>query len=196
MPLTSSVIRHEESGYVTVKYGTSPIPITGFTGFNLGYVSGTGVIDRQAVEAIPQAAPRDWRDEFLAQDVSRFFYKWGGTFSSVMVRLRGRYDGDLDQFLLHLVFMLTELHGITAANEAKAKGAERVVVRRRGLNALSLADITRIPRESVRRKLAALEARELVGREEDGLYYLGPASDLDRFFYDLSPLFWDKARPA
>lgn len=196
MPLTASVIRKQEQGYVTLEYGLMATPITGFTGFNLGYISGSGVVNRPAVETKTQGAPRDWEADFLGQDVSRFFYKWGGTFSSVMVRLRSRYDGDLDQFLIHLIFMLTELAAVNTANEAKAKGAERVILRRRGLNALSLSDITRIPRESVRRKLGALLDRDLLEREEDGLYYLGPASDLDRFFYDLSPLFWDKARPA
>ncbi|ATQ44378.1 hypothetical protein [Caulobacter mirabilis] len=134
-------------------------------------------------------------DDYLGRDVSRFFYRWGGSLSSVLVKLRGRYDGDLDQFLLHLVFMLTELASANYAAEAKAKGAQTVIVRRRGLNVLSLADITRIPRETVRRKLASMVERELVVREEDGLYYSGPSSDIDQFFYALSPLFWEGVKP-
>ncbi|MDP2260523.1 MAG: hypothetical protein Q8J89_12500 [Caulobacter sp.] len=136
-----------------------------------------------------------WVDDYLTQDVSRFFYKWGGSLSSVLIRLRGRYDGDLDQFLLHLVFMLTELASANHAAEAKAKGARTVIVRRRGINILSLTDITRVPRETVRRKLAALTARGLVERGEDGLYYAGPATDIDQFFYALSPLFWEGVKP-
>lgn len=137
-----------------------------------------------------------WVTDYLGQDVSRFFYKWGGSFSAVLVRLRGRYEGDLDQFLIHLVFMLTDLASANAVVEARARGAVTVIRRRRGLNVLSLADITRIPRESVRRKLAAMVDRNLVVREPDGLYYPGPASDIDGFFYTLSPLFWDGVRPG
>lgn len=150
------------------------------------------------VETRPAPPPPTdrWVTDYLGQDVSRFFYKWGGSFSAVLVRLRGRYDGDLDQFLIHLVFMLTDLASANAVVEARAKGAVTVIRRRRGLNVLSLADITRIPRESVRRKLATMVDRSLVVREPDGLYYPGPASDIDGFFYALSPLFWDGVRPG
>lgn len=156
--------------------------------------------DRRVLEAktrlsAPPATDK-WVEDYLGRDVSRFFYKWGGAFSAVLVRLRGRYDGDLDQFLLHLVFMLTELASANAIAEARAKGATTVIRKRRGLNLLSLAEITRIPRESVRRKLAAMVERGLIVREADGLYYPGPASDIDAFFYSLSPLFWDGVRPG
>jgi hypothetical protein len=140
--------------------------------------------------------PQHWTHEYLAQDASRFFYKWGGRLSAVLIKLRRAFHGDLDQFLIYLVFMLTELARVQAMEEARAKGAKRVASRPRGLNALSIADITRIPRESVRRKLAALTASGHVARAEDGLYYPGPAADFDRFFFDLSPLFWDGVKPS
>ena len=66
--------------------------------------------------------------------------------------------------------------------------------RRRGLNALSLADITQIPRETTRRKLLALVERGYLVREPDGLFTLGEAYDVDQFFTDLKPLFWDAVR--
>jgi hypothetical protein len=147
-------------------------------------------------EPADTSGSRAWTQDYLAQDASRFFYKWGGHLSGVLIKLRRAFDGDLDQFLIYLVFMLTELARTRAMDEALAKGAERVLSRPRGLNALSIADITRIPRESVRRKLAALGASGHVRRADDGLYYPGPAADLDRFFYDLSPLFWDGVRPG
>ena len=151
--------------------------------------------------AIAPSAPEQppaadaWAQDYLGQDVSRFFYKGGGHFSSVLINLRRRFDGDLDQFLIYTIFMLTELSRERAAAEARATGAERVVSRPNGLNSLSLAEITQIPRETVRRKLQALIAAGRVTRGEDGLYYPGPAADLDRFFYDLSPLFWDGVKP-
>lgn len=170
-----------------------------FTGIKLnGFIGGAANDAPASVETrtAPPAPTDRWVTDYLGQDVSRFFYRWGGSFSAVLVRLRGRYDGDLDQFLIHLVFMLTDLASANAVAEARAKGAVTVIRRRRGLNVLSLADITRIPRESVRRKLATLADRSLVVREPDGLYYPGPASDIDGFFYALSPLFWEGVRPG
>lgn len=169
-----------------------------FTGANLNHFNGPAPgVEAFSVESRVSAPTpaAQWVDEYLTRDVSRFFYKWGGSLSSVLIKLRGRYDGDLDQFLLHLVFMLAELASANNAAEAKAKGARTVIVRRRGINILSLADITRVPRETVRRKLALLAERGLVERGEDGLYYAGPATDIDQFFYALSPLFWEGVKP-
>lgn len=169
---------------------------TRFTGVNLN-TSGGPLVDRPrpVVDNRTIARSADWLDDYLGRDVTRFFYRWGGSLSAVLSKVRARYDGDLDQFALHLVVVLTELASVNAAAEARAKGAERVVVRRRGLNSQSLADISRIPRETVRRKLAAMASRSLVVREADGLWYPGPASDVDQFFYALSPLFWDGVKP-
>jgi len=185
-------------GGAAINYTRAAESETGFTGINLGGFNGPAPDDKAAIVENRPAPPPEtgqWVDDYLGRDVSRFFYRWGGSLSSVLIRLRARYDGDLDQFLLHLVFLMTELSAVNFAAEAKAKGAQNVVVRRRGLNVLSLADITRVPRETVRRKLAAMAERGLVVREEDGLYYSGPASDIDQFFYALSPLFWDGVKP-
>ena len=169
-----------------------------FSGINLNRFCAASPNTRtvQATERpVPPASADRWVDDYLGRDVARFFYKWGGSLSSVLIRLRARHDGDLDQFLLHLLFVLTDLASANLAAEAKAKGARTVVVRRRGLNILSLSEITRIPRETVRRKLVVLLERGLVERGEDGLFYCGPDTDIDQFFYALSPLFWDGVKP-
>jgi hypothetical protein len=70
----------------------------------------------------------------------------------------------------------------------------RTFARRRGLNALSLSDITQIPRETTRRKLLALAERGYLVREEDGLFVLGDLYGVDQFFSDLKPLFWDAVK--
>ncbi|WP_374573494.1 hypothetical protein [Phenylobacterium sp.] len=126
---------------------------------------------------------------YLDQDVSRFFYRWGGHLSATLVRVRARFDGDLDQYLLYLVFLLSELQQTIAAG-----GPSRSFAPRRGLNALSLSDITQIPRETARRKLLALADRGYLLRDEQGLFVLGDRYGLDEFFLDLKPLFWDAVR--
>src|SRR5690606_23590894 len=126
---------------------------------------------------------------------ARFFYRWGGTLAAVLMRLRRRYHGDLDQFALHLALMLTDLAATNAIETARAAGVEPAGRRVKGLNILSLAEITGVPRESVRRKLARRAEAGQVVRDEAGLWRLGPASDVDRFFYALSPLFWEGVRP-
>ena len=64
----------------------------------------------------------------------------------------------------------------------------------RGLNALSLSEITGIPRESARRKLLILAANGYLNRDADGLFTLGDRYGLDAFFTELKPLFWDAVR--
>lgn len=133
---------------------------------------------------------------YLEQDVTRFFYRWGGLLSSTLIRIRGRFQGDLDQYLIYLVFLLTELDQLVAAREAEARGLRPRPISRRGLNALSISDITRIPRETARRKLHALNASGYLVRDLEGLFYLGDRYGLDQFFHDLRPLFWDAVKTA
>lgn len=133
--------------------------------------------------------------EFLDQDASRFFYRWGGELSSILIRIRARFDGDLDQYLLYLVFLLGELAQRVAGAEAVARGEQARPCERKGMNALSLSDITLIPRETARRKLQQLVADGYLRREGEGLYFLGDRYGLDAFFWDLKPLFWDSLAP-
>jgi hypothetical protein len=134
--------------------------------------------------------------EYLDQDASRFFYRWGGELSSILIRVRRRFDGDLDQYLLYLIFLLGELSQVSAAGEAQPRGGERPrPAERRGMNALSLSEITLIPRETARRKLQQLVADGYLRREGEGLYFLGDRYGLDAFFWDLKPLFWESLVP-
>jgi hypothetical protein len=142
----------------------------------------------------PAAAAVEPSEGYLDQDVAKFFYRWGGLLSSTLIRIRGRFHGDLDEYLIYLVFLLTELAQVVAAKEAAARGARPRTPSRRGLNALSIADITRIPRETARRKLHALSASGYLVRDGEGLFYLGDVYGLDEFFHDLKPLFWDGVR--
>lgn len=148
-----------------------------------------------AVESLANGEPSSWGEPYpgyLDQDVSRFFYRFGGHLSATLIRVRGRFDGDLDQYLLYLIFLLSEL----SDSMAGAANGPRTFVRRRGLNALSLSDITQIPRETARRKLLALADQGYLVRDDDGLFMLGDRYGLDQFFADLRPLFWDAVRPS
>jgi hypothetical protein len=133
--------------------------------------------------------------EFLDQDASRFFYRWGGELSAILIRVRARFDGDLDQYLLYLIFLLGELAQQAAASEAEARGEPPRPRERRGMNALSLSDITLIPRETARRKLQQLVAEGYLRREGEGLYFLAERYGVDAFFWDLKPLFWERLVP-
>ena len=150
---------------------------------------------KASVDAPPDQKPETatWAEPtpgYLEQDAMRFFYRWGGHLSATLIRVRSRFDGDLDQYLLYLVFLLAEI------SESLPRGPRppQTFRRRRGLNALSLADITQIPRETTRRKLLALVERGLLVRQDDGLFTLGEGYDVDQFFTDLKPLFWDAVR--
>src|ERR1700677_3897234 len=125
---------------------------------------------------------------YADQEVARFFYRWGGQLASTLIRIRSRFDGDLDQYLLYLTFLLAELSQVVARSDAEARGEPLSPWTHRGMNALSVADITQAPRETVRRKLQLLVARGYLLRGDDGLYYLGDQYGLDAFFSDLRPL--------
>ena len=131
-----------------------------------------------------EQAPNDGPVSPLDVETMRSYYRWGGHLSTALVRIRSKFDGDLDQCLLYLIFLLAEL------SEAMPRGPRppQTFRRRRGLNALSLAEITQIPRETARRKLLALVERGYLVREGDGLFTLGDAYDASQFFDDLKPL--------
>lgn len=122
---------------------------------------------------------------YLEQDAVRFFYRWGGLLSTTLTRIRGRFQGDLDQYLIYLVFLLDDL-----SQELRSRTYGRHLAPR-GLNALSIAEVTEIPRETARRKLQILLSEQYLERRSDGLYYLGARYSRNQFFFDLSPLFLD-----
>lgn len=148
-------------------------------------------VERQAAGDVPKSSPSEpasWTEAGRGhsdQDLSRLFYRWGGHLSSALIRIRAQFDGDLDQYLLYLVFLLADLSQSMGPTPQAG---------RRGLNALSLSDITHIPRETTRRKLLALVDRGYLVRDDDGLFLLGDRYGVDEFFADLRPLFRETTR--
>ena len=155
--------------------------------------SRAGAVRDDCAATLPIVAPepRGWTDHSSPsrdQDAQRLFYRWSGQFSAVLVKTRARFDGDLDQYVLYLTFLLSEM----ADNLNGEGGARRP---QRGLNALSLSEITGIPRESARRKLLLLAANGYLNRDADGLFTLGNRYGLESFFTELKPLFADAVAP-
>ncbi len=124
---------------------------------------------------------------------SKLVYRWCGILLSTLIKRRDYYSGDLDNFIIHMVLVLGELKAMNLAADSSARGLSQPAGGH-GVNVQSLSDITRIPRESVRRKLTMLIESGLVRRGPDRLLYPGPASDLNTFFEDLSPLLRESAR--
>ncbi len=93
---------------------------------------------------------------------ARRLYRWTAAFSDALVALRTRFAGDLDQHLLYMVFVQAEM----------ARGLASVRQGPSGLNALSVAEICGIPRETARRKLGMMTAAGLLRHGPDGLLYL------------------------
>jgi len=108
---------------------------------------------------------------------ARSFYRWSCQFSAALVHLRRRFAGDLDLCLLYMVFVQGEMARGLAATEAAAKG--RLAPPPRGLNALSVAEICGVPRETTRRKLHALTEKGLLSQGADGLLYLAGEAPIE-----------------
>ncbi len=136
-----------------------------------------------------ESTPETQEDDFRK---SKLLYRQGSLLLATLVQRRNYYSGDLDQFMIHMVFVLGEVKALNAAADPRSRNAAPPAPAR-GINIQSLSDITRIPRESVRRKLTMLIEAGLVSKSADGLLHLGPASDLDTFLEDLSPLLRENA---
>jgi hypothetical protein len=121
----------------------------------------------------------------MTPEEARRFYKWSNRLTATLVRLRDQFGGDLDRYLLHSVFVQTEMQ----RSFAPRGGA-------RGLNALSLSEITRIPRETTRRKLKLLAESGLLRQGPDGLHYLAGGYPRRRFVDELGPLFGPGEPPS
>lgn len=90
-----------------------------------------------------------------------------------LVACRSVCDGDLDLFLVLTIIGERNFAARNAPSGMSLQDfAERPVstVRREAINLQSIADYSGIPRETVRRKLAALIDRGWVHRDEQGFY--------------------------
>ncbi|MDB5440077.1 MAG: hypothetical protein JWM33_2504 [Caulobacteraceae bacterium] len=112
-----------------------------------------------------------------------------------LTRLRGAFDGDLDQYLLLLVFMQGEMSRGLGMLESAARNVA-AFHEPRGMNAMSLAEICGIPRETARRKLRRLIERDFVAVGPDGLYYLAKPFNVEDMLEDIGSLYQPAPRQS
>ena len=124
----------------------------------------------------------------------KVFYRWGWLLSATLIRLRSRFNGDFDQYLIYLVFILNYLSYRPQLDAANAQVITKIS-KEVGLNTLSISDITEIPRETARRKLRLLVAAGYLRRRSNQLYYLDDQHDPNEFLLELAPLFNDVSAP-
>jgi hypothetical protein len=93
---------------------------------------------------------------------ARQAYRWTAALADILTDVRRRFGGDLDLYLLFMVFVQAEM--------------ERAISGRRGppigLNALSVSAACGIPRETARGKLHRLTVAGWLRSGPDGLHYL------------------------
>jgi len=148
-----------------------------------------GEVAANAEVALPDEN-RAWAD--LGLSGHRLYYRWGGQLLDNLVNTREKFAGDLDQYIIFLLFVLEDLsrHTVSPGQCCVEEGGDRTS-RARGLNQMSVSEITRIPRQTVRRKLHALAESGHLTRTEDGMFYLGERHSHESLFSDLSSLFWN-----
>ena len=124
----------------------------------------------------------------------KVFYRWGWLLSATLIRLRSRFNGDFDQYLIYLVFILNYLSYRPQLGAINAQAVTKIS-KEVGLNTLSISDITEIPRETARRKLRLRVAAGYLRRRSNQLYYLDDQHDPNEFLLELAPLFNDVSAP-
>ena len=102
-----------------------------------------GVIEREC----GSFAPTDENSPVSLLEAKRR-YRWCQRWTEVLARLRHDFNGDLDQYLLFLVFKQDEMATTLSTFGNGAGHAASFDRELRGMNAMSVAEICGIPRET------------------------------------------------
>jgi len=105
----------------------------------------------------------------FAKDYPRYQYAFVEFLTAHLTDISNAFDGDLQQALLLAVIGQMRLR---ARLQADVTGEALPPPEEHSITASRLADVTGIPRETVRRKLKLLEARGWIARRQDGAVYL------------------------
>jgi hypothetical protein len=130
------------------------------------------------VKEAKQPAPNEVssQDDMLA--LADFYRRISG-FCTTLIDGRDEFQGDIDRFLVYLIILLDDL--ARASQRSRTTGV--------GVSALSIAEITGIPRETVRRKVALLVSSNLIRREGHAHYHIAAPQGTTSFVGRLSLLF-------
>jgi len=114
------------------------------------------------------------------------FYRQMSGFCTTLIDLRDEFEGDMDRFLVYLIVMLDDVSRVASGSSVKGSG----------VSALSIAEITRIPRETVRRKVGLLVASGMLRREGYAHYHLTENADSPRLIERFAKLAMGRMAPA
>jgi len=114
------------------------------------------------------------------------FYRQMSGFSATLIDLRDEFEGDMDRFLVYLIVLLDDVS--RAARGAGSQGC--------GVSALSIAEITRIPRETVRRKVNLLVSAGLLRREGYAHYHVTDTSHSPSLLQRFAPPMAERESPV
>lgn len=131
------------------------------------------------------AKPDDEAVEFVRKGFTTLWPVHLSSFNKLLIQLRKAFDGDLDLMLVMAVIgdrtrpESWQPEPITYRQLTRRKGEEHLQV---PINIQSVADYSGIPRETVRRKVQALEKKGWIERDVDGHLTIAPsaAEDLEQ----------------
>jgi len=109
-------------------------------------------------------------------------YRWTIALSERLAQMRLSFQGDLDAFLIFLIFAADTLRRPRLDPRSAEGDASQPPG---GINALSVSEITGIPRETARRKLQSLITMGYVVRDASGLYNVDPRCNLESLLADI-----------
>lgn len=96
---------------------------------------------------------------------NRYKYNIGRKVFEILRNIRVDFE---EYLILYALLLASEYHQMNTTSESCDKTSVR---RKSGVNLLSISDITNIPRETVRRKVAKLVSEGSITRGADGLHY-------------------------
>lgn len=99
----------------------------------------------------------------------KFKYNMSRKLFEILRNIRTKHGGDFEEYLiLYALLLASDYHHMMNYSQPIDRSHAR---RPQGVNLLSISEITNIPRETVRRKVAKLVAEGSITRGDDGLHY-------------------------
>lgn len=122
-----------------------------------------------------------FQEETLHRHFGRIWPVHVEAFTELLIKLRRSFDGDIDRMIVLAVIgaRTMPLSRARALDFEQFMGDGPRPEAPRPINVQSIADYSGVPRETVRRKVRALEAAGLVERHESGYLYASTQASED-----------------